>query len=239
MANIRCKKCGNEFPAGTKFCTVCGAKIKKPFYKKWWVWVLAVVFIVFPIIGMLGSGETSENNFSENPSDNIAVEDRSSDSEETSSMISEEEPAKDNLTTGQKNALKSAKNYLSFMAFSYDGLIKQLEFEQYAHEDAVFAADNCGADWSEQALKSAKNYLSFSAFSYNGLIKQLEFEKYTTEQATYAADNCGADWNEQAAKSAKNYLSTMSFSKDGLISRLEFEGFTHEQAVYGAEANGY
>lgn len=142
------------------------------------------------------------------------------------------------VTVGEANALRSAKNYLSFMSFSYKGLIDQLEFEGYTLAEATYAADNCGADWNAQALKSAKNYLSFSAFSYSGLIEQLEFEDYTTEEATYAADNCGADWYEQAAKSAENYLNIMPFSRSGLIEQLEFEGFTYDQAVYGAEANG-
>ena len=144
-----------------------------------------------------------------------------------------------NMTMGQKNALQSAKSYLAFTAFSYDGLIEQLEYEQYSHDDAVFAADNCGADWFEQALSSALSYLDFTAFSYTSLIEQLEYEGFTKEQATYAADNCEADWNEQAAMSAKNYLSFTSFSRQGLIEQLEFEGFTHEQAVYGVTANGY
>ena len=47
-------------------------------------------------------------------------------------------------TISQKNALKSAKSYLSFSAFSYNGLIKQLEYEEYSHEDAVYAVDNNG-----------------------------------------------------------------------------------------------
>lgn len=143
------------------------------------------------------------------------------------------------LTIGQKNALKSAENYLRLMASSYKGLINQLESEKYSHDDAVYAADNCGADWNEQALKSAKNYLDSTAFSYQELINQLEYEQFTTEQATYGADNCCADWSEQAAKSAKNYLNVMSFSRDALITQLELEKFTYEQAVYGAEANGF
>lgn len=143
------------------------------------------------------------------------------------------------ITAGQRNALKSAKDYLKFTAFSYKGLINQLEYEKYSHEDAVYAADNCGADWNEQALKSAKHYLLFSAFSYKGLVEQLEYEQFTKEQATYGVDNCGADWNEQAEKSAENYLSMMSFSREGLVEQLEYEGFTHEQAVYGVEKNGY
>ena len=143
------------------------------------------------------------------------------------------------LTTGQRNALREAKTYLDVMAFSYEGLISQLEYAKYSHEDAVYAADNCGANWKEQALKDAKNYIDVMAFSYTGLISQLEFAKYTSEQAKYGADNCGADWNEQAKKAAKEYLDVMAFSRDGLIDQLEFAGFTHDQAVYGVTANGY
>lgn len=145
----------------------------------------------------------------------------------------------DQMTIGQKNALESAKSYLSFSEFSYTGLIEQLEYEKYSHEDAVYAADHCGADWNEQALKSAKSYLEYSAFSYTGLIEQLEYEGFTNDQATYGVDNSGADWNEQAAKSAKSYLEYSSFSREGLIEQLEYEGFTHEQAVYGVQQNGY
>lgn len=145
----------------------------------------------------------------------------------------------DQMTIGQRNALESAKSYLSFSEFSYTGLIEQLEYEKYSHEDAVYAADHCGADWNEQALKSAKSYLEYSAFSYTGLIEQLEYEGFTNDQATYGVDNSGADWNEQAAKSAKSYLEYSSFSREGLIEQLEYEGFTHEQAVYGVQQNGY
>lgn len=145
----------------------------------------------------------------------------------------------ESLTAGQKNALKKAKTYLSVSPFSRDGLVGQLEFEGYTHDEAVYGADNCGADWSEQALKKAKSYLDVSAFSYSGLIKQLEFEKFTNEQAKYGVDNCEADWFEQASLKAKSYLDIMAFSRSGLIDQLEFEGFTNEQAVYGAEQNGY
>lgn len=77
------------------------------------------------------------------------------------------------------------------MPFSYNGIIKQLEYEKYSHEDAVYAADNCEADWKEQAVKSAKNYLEIMAFSKDGLIKQLEYEGYTHEEAVYGAEQNG------------------------------------------------
>lgn len=142
-------------------------------------------------------------------------------------------------TIGQKNAVASAKSYLSFSAFSKSGLVKQLEFEGYSTSEATYAVEQSGADWNEQALKSAKSYLSFSAFSEKGLIKQLEFEGYSSAEAKQAVERCGADWNEQAVKSAKSYLDFSSFSKKSLIKQLEYEGFTNKQATYGAEQNGY
>lgn len=91
-------------------------------------------------------------------------------------------------TIGEKNALKTAKNYLEIMAFSYEGLVKQLEYEKYSHEESIYAADNCGADWNEQAYKCAKNYLDLMAFSKDGLIEQLEYDGFTHEQAVYGVE---------------------------------------------------
>ena len=141
-------------------------------------------------------------------------------------------------TVSQRNALSSAKSYLSFTSFSREGLIGQLEYEGYPYEDCVYAVDNCGADWSAQALLSAKSYLDYSSFSYQGLIDQLLYEGFTNDQAVYGVNNCGADWNQQAVEVAASYLSFMAFSRQGLIDQLVYEGFTYDQAVYGVTANG-
>lgn len=143
------------------------------------------------------------------------------------------------VTMGEKNALAKAKSYLEFTAFSYEGLIGQLEYEGFSASEAKYGAENCGANWNEQALKKAKSYLDFSAFSYSGLIGQLEYEKFTHEQAVYGVENCGANWNEQAAKKAKSYLELTAFSRQGLIDQLKYEGFTTEQVEYGVKAVGY
>lgn len=141
-------------------------------------------------------------------------------------------------TPGERNAVRKAKSYLDYTAFSYAGLIRQLEYEGFTHEEAVYGVDHCGADWNAQALRSAKSYLDYTAFSYTGLIRQLEYEGYTHEQAVYGADSCGADWNEQAAECAKKYLAYSAFSRSRLIEQLEYEGFTHAQAVYGVGQAG-
>ena len=100
--------------------------------------------------------------------------------------------AKKRLTSGQRNALRTAKNYLSLMSFSKEGLKKQLLFEKFREADAQYAVDHCGANWYEQAYKSAKNYLSVMSFSEDELINQLEFEGFTYDQAVYGADRAYA-----------------------------------------------
>lgn len=247
---MKCQKCGKEFEG--KFCPECGepsaqtvsqqetAKAlgettQKPKKKKMGKGCLIAVCVVLAlaIIGAIaGGGATETPSSASEPDSTVQSTVVSSQNEETESAFANE-------TTGQKNAREAAANYLSFMAFSHDGLIQQLEYEGYTTEEATYAADNCGADWNEQALKSAKTYLNNMAFSYTGLIEQLKYEKFTDEQATYGADNCGADWNEQAAKCAETYLNTMSFSRESLIDQLVYEGFTQEQAEYGVSQNGY
>ncbi|HSK69559.1 MAG TPA: Ltp family lipoprotein [Candidatus Limnocylindria bacterium] len=87
------------------------------------------------------------------------------------------------LSTGKRNALQSAKDYLNYTAFSYTGLIRQLEYEGYSDDEARYGADNCGADWNQQAARCAKAYLNYTSFSRKGLIDQLVYEGFTQSQA--------------------------------------------------------
>ncbi len=143
-----------------------------------------------------------ENEF-DNIVDNVVVNDKKEEEEQsntnstTSSSSSTTTPSTSSNastpspTTGEKNALGSAREYLSFSAFSYTGLIKQLEYEGYSTEEATYAADNCNANWNEQAAKSAKEYLDMSSFSRQELINQLIYEGYTQEQAEYGVTQNG------------------------------------------------
>lgn len=104
----------------------------------------------------------------------------------------------ESLTGPQKNAVRSAKQYLSISGFSRDGLIQQLSSDAgdgYRVDDASVAVDSLNIDWNKQAVKSAKSYLSISGFSCNGLIQQLSSsagDKYSVSQATYGAQRAGA-----------------------------------------------
>lgn len=102
-----------------------------------------------------------------------------------------QEKAEASATLEQKNALSTAKSYLDFTAFSYSGLIEQLEFEGYSNEAATYAVDNCGADWNEQAAKMAQSYMDYMSFSRSGLIEQLIYEGFSNEQAEYGVSSIG------------------------------------------------
>ncbi len=94
-------------------------------------------------------------------------------------------------TTSQRNAVAKAKSYLGFTGFSHDGLVAQLEYEQFSHEDAVYGADNSGGNWNDQAAKKAKSYMDMTAFSRGSLIDQLIFDKFTQSQAEFGANAVG------------------------------------------------
>jgi len=102
------------------------------------------------------------------------------------------------LTGPQKNAVRSAKQYLGMQGFSREGLIQQLSAdvgEGYKLADATRAVDSLKVDWNRQAAKSAKLYLDMQGFSCKGLIEQLSSsagDKYTVPQATYGAQQAGA-----------------------------------------------
>jgi Host cell surface-exposed lipoprotein len=91
----------------------------------------------------------------------------------------------------QQNAVRKAKDYLDYTAFSRQGLIKQLEYDNFSTEDAVFAVDSITVDWNEQAAKKAKDYLGYTAFSHSGLINQLEYDGFTPAQAEYGVAAAG------------------------------------------------
>jgi hypothetical protein len=102
------------------------------------------------------------------------------------------------LTGPQKNAVRSAKQYLSIQGFSRGGLIEQLSSDYgdgYDVADATAAVDSLNIDWNKQAARSAKQYLKIQSFSCKGLINQLSSsagDKYTESQANYGAQQTSA-----------------------------------------------
>lgn len=59
----KCKSCGNDIATSAKTCPNCGAKNKKPIFKKWWFWLIIVILLI-AIIGALGSDDSDNSSVS-------------------------------------------------------------------------------------------------------------------------------------------------------------------------------
>lgn len=181
---IQCKSCSKEIASNAKSCPGCGAKNKKPIYKRPW-------FIVVAFFVIVGAVSGSGNDSSE-PSNNGAVA--------TGQVISQDQNAEEVSTeekvpTEYKSALKKAKSYSDTMNMSKAGIYDQLTSEygeKFTAEAAQYAIDNVEANWKENALKKAKSYQEDMSMSPSAIYDQLISnygEKFTEEEAQYAIDN--------------------------------------------------
>lgn len=160
--------------------------------KKTLKWI-AIVFIALIVLALIFGGD-----------DKVGVEQTSDIAQTTNSKPDEQneqdsaEQEKNEMTAQQKNAVRSAKQYVGVMAFSKEGLVKQLSSDVgggYSVEDATVAVESLNIDWNEQAEKAAKQYLDTQGFSCNALIKQLASSVgggFTESQAEYGAKQAGA-----------------------------------------------
>jgi len=171
--------------------------------KKLFKWI-AIIFVGFIIIGVIFGDDSSQTvttdaKVNESPSEQPVVANPSEQTETAVVDVAQEEEAKpEGLSRPQKNAVRSAEQYISMSGFSRNGLIDQLSSEYgngYEVSDATVAVDSLNVDWNEQAVRTAQQYLDMSGFSCDGLIEQLSSEhgnKYSVSEATYGAQQAGA-----------------------------------------------
>lgn len=105
--------------------------------------------------------------------------------EDESNPYSELEPVFYNTIYGNEGAVNSAKNYLISMAASKNKIISFLRKKGFSEEEAIYGAENCGADWYDQALRMAMSYLNVQEFTYEQLALQLMIEEFTEDEIIY------------------------------------------------------
>lgn len=164
---------------------------------------IAIIFVGFIVIGAIFGNDSSQTVTTDTRLDKSLAEQPviADDSENMQTNIVDtvqEKAEPEGLSRPQKNAVRSAEQYISMTGFSRDRLIEQLSSdggEGYEVADATIAVDTLNINWNEQAARTAKNYLDMTGFSCDGLIDQLSSdggEGYTVDQATYGAQQAGA-----------------------------------------------
>lgn len=175
--------------------------------KKGFGWGKGCLIVIGVLVGLMALGAIvgpEKGGSTGGRGETATVEKNSADPSPQNGLVSEgtenikEDTGRENLTAPQKNAVRSAEQYLNMSGFSRDGLIQQLSSgagDGFSVADATAAVDSLTVDWNENAVKSAKQYLDMSGFSCKGLIQQLSSsagDKYTVDQATYGARQAGA-----------------------------------------------
>ena len=181
-------------------------KVKKPFYKKWWFWLIIGVVLLFAFAGGSGSS-TSSTSVTKEPASTTAVskpDKKDSEvnnkkdadkKEETEVKETDKENESPKVPTEFKNALLKAQLYADTMYMSKAAIYDQLTSEygeQFPADAAQYAIDNLDVDWNSNALEKAKTYQETMSMSKSAIYDQLisEYgEKFTPEQAQYAIDH--------------------------------------------------
>ena len=175
-------------------------KVKKPFYKRVWFWLLAVV-VVFIAIGSQGGSDDAKNTVAETTKKSVTevssaesvvestVVEEETETTETTETTIKEVTQEESVPREYRNALSKAESYLGWAGMSEQGLREQLEFEEYPSDAIDYALANVDVDYNEQALAKAESYDDWASMSDSQLYDQLIFEGFTDEQAQYALDN--------------------------------------------------
>ena len=70
----KCSTCGAAIAKKAKRCPACGAKNKKPIYKRFWVWVLAVIVLVLIVKSVKRAGLDVKNPSAKVTADEFLIE---------------------------------------------------------------------------------------------------------------------------------------------------------------------
>lgn len=138
--------------------------------------IIAGIFIILIVIGILGSCLFKDDS----PTNTTSI-----------SVVEEESVVSQEYT----NALEKAEIYSDFMHMSKSKIYEQLTSEygeNFPPDAAQYAIDNLKADYNANALAKAKDYYEQMHMSKQGVYDQLvsEYgEAFTSEEAQYAIDN--------------------------------------------------
>lgn len=164
-------------------------KVKKPFYKKVWFWILAVIIVV-GISGSLGSNDNATV-----VANNETKENTQTTNETQNDQAQEETKEEKSVPKEYENALNKAQIYSDTMYMSKKAIHKQLTSEygeKFSKKAADYAMENLKANYKKNALEKAKTYQNDMSMSKDAIYDQLISdygEQFTKKEAQYALDH--------------------------------------------------
>lgn len=219
-----CKACGQEIAKSAKACPHCGAKNKKPIFKKWWFWVIIVV-VLFAAIGNSGSDTNDEGTTNNNTKveENVSSENNNSTENKTEKV---DEPAKTEYYVG--DILEDGNTKIVFM--SSGDYTEENEFMQPAEGKKYiylqFAFENI-SDSSDTSI----SFYSFECFA----------DGYATEMYYGGEEDLSATLSAGRATTGYIYFEVPT---DAEVIEVEYETnfFTEEKIKFifeGDKDSGY
>ena len=134
-----CKNCNNPLPEKATVCPSCGAKNKKPIYKRWWFWLIAALIVIgvasssgmksdpsdkqpssTTVSSEIETGVTSEDVFSDETEETPSSEPSETDvpSDEVGFSANEETDLIDGMRPDFKEAMDSYEDFFDeYVAF--------------------------------------------------------------------------------------------------------------------------
>lgn len=125
---------------------------KKPFYKKWWVWVIAVLVLFFIVDSLGGSDKDTSTKTGK-------TEAKSENKSTTDSTESNEPAPEKEVPVEYTSALKKANSYAKLMFMSKIGIQNQLTSEygdKFSPKAAQYAIDILKLTGMRMLLKKLK-----------------------------------------------------------------------------------
>ncbi|WP_365845225.1 Ltp family lipoprotein [Clostridium sp.] len=132
---IQCKSCSRDIASNAKSCPGCGAKNKKPVYKRLW-FIVIVLLVIAGAMGAIGNGDSTKTNSGTDVAGQEITQNQNT---------KEDAPVEEKVPAEYKSALRKAKTYSDTMSMSKSGIYDQLTSEygeKFTAEEAQYAIDN-------------------------------------------------------------------------------------------------
>jgi RNA polymerase subunit RPABC4/transcription elongation factor Spt4 len=199
---VFCKQCNNVIAASAKQCPYCGARNKKPFYKRWWL-VVILVIVVFCIInsvsGSIKKGSEEDTEYEadqETYSKPIVDEEKETEEKKTEETTQIESEV---INTAEETQVSEENNDL---INGVDPDLKAFldEYEEFMNQYTDFMVK----------YESSDNTISMLA-DYTKILQ--EYAEFTDKLAKY-------DTKEMSAADAAYYLEVTSRVSENMLKKM-------------------